>query len=371
VNKTYYLKTFGCQSNKNDSERIAGYYQNLNFKPTDNWQKANHIIINTCSVRKSAEDRARALLHKMSVYSKKKKYKFKIILTGCMNHFGQEKIKEILPMVDEVWPAGAIDFKQIALRTNKKHGFVQISNGCNSFCSYCIVPFARGREKSRSEAEILREINTLVKKSYQEITLLGQNVNSWGLEKISISKRKNLSNKDQYKKFEGLPPFVKLLKKISEFKEINKIRFMTSNPWDFYDELIEEIGSNKKIDRYVHLPLQSGSDSVLKRMNRGYTAKQYLAIIKKLKNLDKNIIFGTDIIVGFPNETEKEFEETLNFVNIIKFKVGFVAMYSPRPKTLANKIYEDNVPYITKKKRFDILDKIINKDNLLDRPKIV
>ena len=218
---------------------------------------------------------------------------------------------------------------------------------------------------------------------YTEITLLGMNVNSWGLEKLGIGFRKlMLSNKNftredlpdnqsQYLTPTGTPPFVKLLQAISEFPQITKIRFLTSNPWDFHDELIAEIARNKKIDRYVHLPVQSGSNNVLYRMNRGYTRESYVDLVKKLRAADPEIVIGTDIIVGFPGETEAEFEETVSLAKEIDWKIGFVAIYSPRPGTASWRIYEDDILHAEKKRRWEVLDQIINKDNFDDRPVVV
>jgi tRNA-2-methylthio-N6-dimethylallyladenosine synthase len=201
---------------------------------------------------------------------------------------------------------------------------------------------------------------------------LGQNVNSWGLEKKSIVTRKNaMVNADQYEKPAGLPPFVELLREVSAIEGVKKIRFMTSNPWDFYDELIEEIGHNQKIDRFVHLPVQSGSNAVLARMNRGYTREDYWRIIKKLRAVDKKVTVGTDIIVGFCGETQEDFAQTVELVKEADFRVGFVAIYSPRPGTVAAKMYPDDVPFEEKKRRWEILDELINKRQLKQRPKIV
>lgn len=408
--KTYYLHTLGCQMNKNDSERIAGDYQARGYQPTDNWQEANEIVINTCSVRKSAEDRARALLHKIDQFFKKqalsiqakkptlvlskqkhsvgeqsstKKVRPKIILTGCMLHLGEAKIKQALPMIDQVLAIGEVGFNYPAIRTDKHHAFVPISSGCNSFCSYCIVPYARGREKSRLMSEILQEIEQLIDQGYQEITLLGQNVNSWGLEKVGVSLRKMLmhdpnfskqnlpNNQSQYLKPQGTPPFVELLRAVCKYPQIKVVRFLSANPWDFHDELIAEIANNQKIDRYVHLPIQSGSDSVLQRMNRGYTSQDYLRIVKKLHQADKKIVFGTDIIVGFPDETDDEFAQTVAVAKKVNWQVAFVAMYSPRPGTASDRLYQDNVPHAIKKKRWQILEELINRKHLSNRPKVV
>ena len=352
---------------------------------TDNWRRADEIVVNTCAVRQKAEDRVHGFLHNIDVYFKETyKPKPKIIFTGCMTYHGAERLLKMFPIIDEVLPVNEVGFNNQALRKDKDHAFVQISTGCNSFCTYCIVPYSRGRERSRSFEEIMTEVKSLADQGYTEITLVGMNVNSWGLEKVGVPLRKLLMDKDkkidlkdlpdnasQYLKPDGLPPFVKLLRAVTSLAKIKKVRFLTSNPWDFYDELIEEVGKNKKIDRYVHLPVQSGSNSVLKRMNRGYTVESYLEVIKKLKTADPEIVIGTDIIVGFPGETEAEFLETVELVKTTDFKVGFVAMYSPRPGTTAWRMYEDDVPHKVKKKRWRILDKLINQKNLSQRPQIV
>ncbi|MFH2118451.1 MAG: radical SAM protein [Candidatus Paceibacterota bacterium] len=384
MRKTYYIHTFGCQSNKSDSERIAGDYEARGYELADSWKTANEVVINTCAIRQRAEHRARAYVNSIVAYFKEqKKPRPKIIFTGCMLHHGKNKIMEMMPAIDEILPVNEVGFNQAAIRRDKKHAWIPISAGCNSFCTYCIVPYSRGREQSRSMDEIMEEVKDLVAKGYSELTLLGQNVNSWGLEKVGIGLRKMLmaeekltkddlpSNASQYTKPKGTPPFVKLLRAISQFEEIKMIRFMSSNPWDFHDELIEEVVNNQKIDRYVHLPIQSGSDTVLSRMNRGYTKADYLKIAKKLVAGDPSIVLGTDIIVGFPGETDEEFAETVEIVKSANWKVGFVAMYSPRPGTAAYRLYEDDIPYTVKKKRWDILDQIINKDNLSVRPKVV
>ncbi len=383
--RTYYIKTYGCQYNKADSERIAADYQARGMVEIDNWREADEVVINTCAVRQSAEDRVHGFLNNIKIYlAENQKPKPKLILTGCMTHYGSEKLLEMLPMIDEVLPVNEVGFNYQALRKDKHHAFVQISTGCNSFCTYCIVPYSRGRERSRPFAEIIKEIKLLADQGYTEITLVGMNVNSWGLEKVGVPLRKMLmdrgkkilpsdlpENASQYLKPNGTPPFVKLLQAISEFDQIKKIRFLTSNPWDFHDELIKEVGKNKKIDRYVHLPVQSGSNSVLQRMNRGYTRESYLTVVKKLKQADENITIGTDIIVGFPGETEAEFQETVSLAKQIDFKIAFVAMYSPRPGTVAWRLYEDDIPHKEKKRRWLILDRLINRKHLNERPKIV
>lgn len=382
--KTYYIHTFGCQSNKSDSERIAGDYQARGYSEATTWKECDELVVNTCAIRQRAEDRAKGFLHNVVTYFAENNLpRPKIILTGCMTHHGHDKLYEMLPIVDQILPINEVGFNQAAIRKDKKHAWIPISTGCNSFCTYCIVPYSRGREQSRPMDEILKEVQNLVDQGFSEVTLLGMNVNSWGLEKLGIGFRKlMMENKDfgredlpdnqsQYLSPKGTPPFVKLLQEISKFDQIRVIRFMSSNPWDFYDELIQEVGTNKKIDRYVHLPIQSGSNSVLYRMNRGYSVERYQEVVDKLKSYDPEIVIGTDIIVGFPGETDAEFEETVEFAKKMDWKVGFVAMYSPRPGTASWRIYPDEIPYKVKKHRWEVLDQIINKDNLSVRPKVV
>lgn len=382
---TYFIHTFGCQSNKSDSERIAGDYESRGFQEATDWRDADEIVVNTCAIRQSAEDRARGFLYNVVTHFQTEgKPKPKIILTGCMTHHGNTKLYEILPMVDEILPINEVGFNSAVVRKDKTHAWIPISAGCNSFCTYCIVPYSRGREQSRKLEDILSEVEHLVSQGYDEVTLLGQNVNSWGLEKEGIGLRKMLmrqerellreeipDNKTQYETPTGIPPFVKLLQAVSSYPQIKKIRFLTSNPWDFHDALIQEIATNPKLDRFVHLPLQSGSNAVLYRMNRGYTKEHYRELVRKLRDAVPDVVIGTDLIVGFGGETEEEFLETVEFSKEMDWKVGFVAMYSPRPGTASFKLYPDTLSHAEKKRRWEVLDQIINKDNLTVRPKVV
>jgi len=383
MSKKFFIQIYGCQANKSDAQRLAALYLDHGYVEADNWQDCDELILVTCSVRERAEDRVRAFLHKvMDYYQEAEKPTPKIIFSGCMLHHGVEHLRKMLPMIDEFVPTNKMAFAKRAVRKDKHHAFVPISTGCNSFCTYCIVPFARGREASRSFADIMEEVATLTREGYSEITLIGQNVNSWGLEKVGISARKMMlhgdikredlpSNQSQYLNVTGTPPFVKLLQAISCYETIKTIRFLSSNPWDFHDELIEEIARNPKIDHFIHLPVQSGSNSVLQRMNRGYTREDYLMLVQKLRHKVKDLVLGTDLIVGFPGETDAEFAQTVDLAKKVGWHVGFVNIYSPRPGTIAEQIYKDDVPYSVKKKRWNILHQIINKDHLKERPKVV
>ena len=381
--KTYFIKTFGCQANESDSERIEGDYQARGYKPAASWKQADEIIVNTCAVRQRAEDRAKGFINNVvSHFNIIKRTKPKIILTGCMTHHGEKKLLEMIPNLDQVLPINEVGFNQTAIHRDKIHAWVPISEGCNSFCTFCIVPYSRGRERSRPMDDILKEVNSLVKQGYKRITLLGQNVNSYGLEKVGIGFRKLLLNKNftstqippnisQYLRHKGITPFVKLLQNISKIDGIDWIRFITSNPWDFHDALIDEIARNKKIDRFIHLPVQSGSDRILRLMNRGYTKTDYLRLIKKLKKAAPDVIIGTDIIVGFPTETDQDFRQTVDLARKTDWVIAFVAQYSPRPGTAAWRIYPDDVPPKVKKQRWEILDELINKKNFDRRPKFM
>ena len=381
--KTFFIQIYGCQANKSDAERLTALYLDNGFQEATDWQNCDELILVTCSVRKRAEDRVRAFLHKiMNYFQEAEKPVPKVVFSGCMLHHGVAKLRKMLPMVDEFVPTNKMAFAKRAKRQDKNHAFVPISTGCNSFCTFCIVPFARGREASRSMADILEEVAALAQEGYSEITLLGQNVNSWGLEKMGISARKMMlsgdldrenlpSNQSQYLSVTGIPPFVELLQAVSRFEPIKKIRFMSSNPWDFHDELISEIARNPKLDRFIHLPVQSGSNSVLKRMNRGYTREDYLRVVTKLRQAVPEVVLGTDLIVGFPSETDEEFQDTVKLAKEVGWHVGFVNIYSPRPGTLAEQLYPDDIPHTVKKERWDILDEIINKKHLHERPKVV
>jgi len=360
--KTYYLKTFGCQANLADSEKIGNYLCSAGLSPVDDIKKAAWIIINSCAVRQSAENRVYGLANNLQKF-KIKNLKLKIILTGCMLYHPIEYLKKRLPGVDYFvktpdWPEfikAHFDTSQyrseniVPVTEYKGYALVPIMEGCDNFCAYCVVPYARGREQSRPMEEIIDEVKDLVKKDYRKVLLLGQNVNSYG---------KNLKRKTQSVKQRKIS-FAMLLRELNKIKGLRKIAFLSSNPWDLTDDIIEAMAL-PKVSRYFHLPVQSGDKEILHRMNRKYTPLQYIELVKKIRDRIPDIKISTDIIVGFPDETKEQFQHTVDLCREIGFYQAFISKYSPRPGTAAYKM-EDNVPIIEKKRRWRILDNLINR----------
>ena len=353
---TYFIVTFGCQMNKADSEKIAAAFQLQGYRPASSAKNADVVVINTCSVRQSAEDRVLGLVHQLSRYSPKPK----IILTGCMLRYTLYRLRRLLPAVDEFVPLQKLT-RQVKepLRQDKKHAWVPIMRGCNNFCTYCVVPYARGREVSRPFEEVVCEVRQLVRRGYSQVTLLGQNVNSY--HKYAPIKVKDPTLKKLVARLEKTypTPFALLLAVLNEIKGLKKIKFLTSNPQDMTDDIIQAL-KLPKVDRYLHLPVQSGDDQILKKMNRKYTAAQYLQLIKKIRRAVPDIKIGTDIIVGFPGETPEQFENTVKLCKKANFSVAYIAKYSPRPGTAAYHL-KDDVPPAEKKRRWQILENLINK----------
>ena len=367
--KKYMIMTFGCQLNENDSEKIAGMVENLGYEKTDDLSKCDLVVFNTCCVRENAEER---LFGKIGEIKKLKEERGTIIaIGGCMMQEEHilEKIKKSYKYIDLVFGTHTLnkfeeDLKKIIeekkkirdvididgevieglpiKRNDKYKASVTIMYGCNNFCSYCIVPYVRGRERSRKKEDILEEVKTLAKEGYKEITLLGQNVNSY-------------NGGDGYK-------FSNLLYDVCKIDGIERIRFISPHPKDFTDDVIKAIKDNKKISRIVHLPLQSGSTNVLKVMNRKYTKEQYLALADKMRKEIPDILFSTDIIVGFPGETEEDFEDTLDVVRKMNYEQIFMFIYSRRVGTVADKM-ENQIPEEIKHERFERLKKLYD-DNV-------
>lgn len=368
----YFIKTFGCAANEADSERIASYYEARGFRRACSIKDADDVVINTCMVRQMAEDRVYGLVNNLTKMKdqRSKIVRPKIILTGCMvgmafrDKTGKflELLRRKMPSVDEFLPIEEVGFDHAPIRTDKAHAWMPISNGCNNFCTFCVVPFTRGREVSRPFEDILLECYQLVQQGYKHITLVGQNVNSYGADLVET---KTVFIQRQSLKILRIPTlFPQLLEEICKMKGIKVIDFISSNPWDFSDDLIEVIATNPKISRHIHLPVQSGNSDVLERMNRWYTAEQYLALISKIKSQISKVTFSTDIIVGFPGETKEQFANTVKLCKQVGFTKAYVAMYSDRPMTAAHKIYKDDVAHSEKKRRWKILEEFINKTNL-------
>lgn len=368
-NLKYYILTMGCQLNENDSEKICGMAQDMGYTETDNILDADLVIYNTCCVRENAEEK---LFGKLGEVKKQKETKGTIIaIGGCMMQekhivdkiknsykydviFGthtlykfpedlynaiinNKRITDILDIDGEIIEGLPIK------RNDNIRASVTIMNGCNNFCTYCIVPYVRGRERSRNPEDILNEVKDLAKEGYKEITLLGQNVNSY----MRVEREKGICESK-------IDSFAKLLKAVNEIDGIEKIRFTSPHPKDFTDDVIEAIRDCKKVSKLIHLPLQSGSTEVLKVMNRVYTKEQYLNLVEKMKKKISNVKFSTDIIVGFPGETEEDFEDTLDVVKKVQFEQIFMFIYSRRVGTPADRM-ENQIPEEIKHKRFDKL----------------
>ena len=383
-NQKYAILTMGCQLNENDSERISGMLEKSGYTKTNDLSKANVIVFNTCCVRENAEDRLFGKLGEVKKY--KEENGCIIAIGGCMmqeKHMIQ-KIQESYPFVDVIFGPhtlqklpedlynSIIENKKIedildidgevvegipTVREDKIKASVTIMNGCNNFCTYCIVPYVRGRERSRHPADIYNEVVGLAKQGYKEITLLGQNVNSY-----LVSEKAKGENVDFIVKKENgdeckVNSFATLLRLINEVDGIERIRFISPHPKDFTDDVIDAIKDSEKVCKLIHLPLQSGSTEVLKTMNRKYTKEQYLELAEKIKNKIPNIEFSTDIIVGFPGETGKDFEDTLDVVSKVKFEQIFMFIYSRRVGTVADKM-ENQIEEKIKHQRFDKLKKL-------------
>lgn len=375
----YFIRTFGCQQNKADSEYLAGTLEALGMTEAASFLEADLFLVNTCSVRQTAEDRVYGLANKVTAL-KEKKSQVRAVVVGCMvgsvrgqrRRYPEKELRDRLRWADALLdqteiknlPATLLDWQMISpqdmrlpakIFPNRKKGreaYINISTGCDNFCSYCVVPFARGPEISRPKEEIIQEIREVLDHGYQEITLLGQNVNSWGLEpetkfKIRIGANHKL-------------PFADLLRAVHQIEQVARIRFLSSNPFDFTTDLIEAI-KLPKVDRYLHLPVQSGADPILQRMNRRHTVRDYLKLVEMIRDQVSGIELGTDIIVGFPGETKDQFEDTVKLCQKINFQVAYISMYSPRPGTAAARAFPDDVPRAEKKRRFKILNDLINK----------
>lgn len=377
--KTFYLKTYGCQMNEHDSENIEALLTRLGFSKVDDYEKADLVLLNTCSIRENAHNKAFGMLGRLK-HLKSQKKDLIVGLCGCMAQeasvveeiinkykwvnfvFGTHNMYQLPNIIDR---AIAENKQQIevfskegdlveglpVIRTNNYKAYVNIIYGCNKFCTYCIVPYTRGRERSRAKEDILSEVDELIKDGYKEITLLGQNVNAYG--------------KDLYDDY----TLGNLLEDIAK-KDIPRVRFMTSHPWDFTDSMVEVIGKYDNIMPSVHLPVQSGSSKILKLMGRRYTRESYLELFKKIKDTVPGVAISTDIIVGFPGESEEDFLETLSLAEECKYDNAFTFIFSKREGTPAC-LLKDDVSEEEKEERLQRLNKVVNKYFLENNKKLL
>ena len=377
--KTYFVKTYGCQMNEHDSENIKAMLESMSFKETDDYEKADLVLLNTCSIRENAHNKAFGFLGRLK-HLKEEKKDLIIGLCGCMAQevgvvdeilgkhkyvnfvFGTHNIHRLPYLIKENMDTskqtievyskeGNIVEGMPVKREDKYRAYVNIMYGCDKFCTYCIVPFTRGKQRSRDKDDILKEVEELVKSGYQEVTLLGQNVNAYG------------------KDFDYKYTMEDLLEDVAK-TNIPRVRFMTSHPWDFTDKMIEVIAKYDNIMPSIHLPVQAGSNRILKLMGRRYTKESYLELFNKIKNTIPNVAISTDIIVGFPGETEEDFKETLQLAEECKYDNAFTFIYSPRENTPAAK-FEDDVTLEEKEDRLHRLNEVVNKYFLENNKKLV
>ena len=368
-NKKYYVKTYGCQMNERDSENICAMLECMGYKRAIDYMDADLVILNTCAIRENVHNKVFGFLGRLKHL--KHERPLMIGLCGCMAQeevvvneiinkykwvdlvFGTHNMHELPNILSEsinknaqiveVWSKEGDIVEDIPIkRENKYKAWVNIMYGCDKFCTYCIVPFTRGKQRSRLSIDIVKEVSDLVKEGYKEVTLLGQNVNAYGKDFKDINY--NMAN---------------LLSDVAK-TGIKRIKFVTSHPWDFTLDMIDVIRDNENILPYIHLPVQSGSNRVLKLMGRKYTRESYLELVKNLKEKIPNLSLTTDIIVGFPGETDEDFNETLDIVNECKYDLAYTFIYSPRVGTPAAKM-EDNISLSVKEERLQILNELINK----------
>ncbi|MDD5145030.1 MAG: MiaB/RimO family radical SAM methylthiotransferase [Candidatus Pacebacteria bacterium] len=329
-----FIVTFGCQTNEADSERIAAFLDKKGYSITLNQNEADLFVVNMCSVRQSAVDRVFGIIQKIKKI-KSENPRVKTILTGCILNKDKNKFKEFFDeIVDKKYY-----LKYSPKYQSKSEALIPISNGCNNFCSYCAVPYVRGPLICIDHKKILKEVKRVAQKGFKEVWLLGQNVNDYTSPSNSIVN------------------FPKLLKMAGKIPGDFKIRFTSPHPKNFSNELIDVMANSDKIAKYINLPVQSGDDSILKKMNRKYTVKQYKDLVKRIRKGVPEINLSTDVIIGFPGETKKQFENTAKLFKEISFNIAYINKYSPRPGTLASKM-ADNVPWEEKKRREKVLIKL-------------
>jgi len=342
----YYIWTIGCQMNKAESERLGSYLEQLGYQPTPITEEADLVVLNSCVVRQSAENR---VVNKLNSLKSLKKLRPGVTLavTGCLVDSEVDQLKNNFPQVDYFFKPGdcpewleKAEPAQVLPQHPAPSTFVPIIQGCNNFCSYCIVPYRRGRERSRPVEEITDEVKELVRRGTKEVTLLGQNVDSYGHD---LPNQPNLAD---------------LLTELNTIDGLARIRFLTNHPKDMSTKLIEAIAYLDKVCEQISLPAQSGDNDILKAMRRGYTVEQYRQLITQIRNKIPGVALSTDVIVGFPSESNQQFQQTVNLLSELRFDTVHIAVYSPRPETIASREFEDNVPLAEKRKRLHIIEQL-------------
>ena len=375
--KKYFILTYGCQMNVHDSENISAIMEDMKYSRIDDMDRADVIILNTCAIRENAHNKVMGMLGRIK-HLKETNPNIVTIFCGCMAQeegivkeltnkykwvdivMGTHNINKLPLYIENISNDRKQDIEVYSVegdvieclpvkRDSKYKAWVNIMYGCDKFCTYCIVPYTRGKQRSRLPEDIVNEVNELVSNGYKEVTLLGQNVNAYGKD---LDINYNMAN---------------LLRDVS-MTGIPRIRFVTSHPWDFTEEMIKVIAEYDNIMPYIHLPIQSGSSRILKLMNRRYTKEEYITLFNKVKEYIPNCSISTDIIVGFPNETDDDFKDTLDIVNMLKFDLAYTFIYSPRENTPASHM-EDNITMDIKKERLAELNKLVNKYALMNNKK--
>ena len=378
-NKKYLVKTYGCQMNERDSENICAMLEGMGYTRTNTIDNADLVILNTCAIRENAHNKVFGMLGRLKHL--KEERPIMVGVCGCMAqeevvvneiitknkhvdfvigthnlHRLPEVIKNSIDknaLEVEVWSKEGDIIEDIPIKRESKYkAWVNIMYGCDKFCTYCIVPYTRGKQRSRLKEDIIKEVSDLVSEGYQEVTLLGQNVNAYGKDIEGYNY--NMAN---------------LLSDVAK-TGIKRIKFVTSHPWDFTDDMISVIRDNENVLPYVHLPVQSGSNKILKLMGRKYTRESYLELVHKLRENIPNLCLTTDIIVGFPNETDEDFNDTLSIVNECKYDQAYTFIYSKRVGTTAATM-EDSIPILKKEERLQVLNELINKYSLESNKKLL
>jgi len=344
----YYIWTIGCQMNKAESERLGSYLEQLGYQATDTAEDADIIVLNSCVVRQSAENRVVNKLKSLRAL-RRAQPSTTLAVTGCLVNSDIDELKKSFPYVDYFFKPGDyptwLERPEAAVLPQRPSPstFVPIIQGCNNFCAYCIVPYRRGREESRSIPEIVREVRELVRRGVKEVTLLGQNVDSYGHD---------LPDK---------PDLADLLSALNAIDGLARIRFLTNHPKDMNTKLIEAIAYLDKVCEQISLPVQSGSDDILKAMRRGYTVEQHRQLVSQIRGKIPGVALSTDVIVGFPSETKHQFQQTVNLLSELRFDMVHIAVYSPRPGTIAAREFEDNILPTEKKERLNTIEQLQEK----------